>query len=151
MAFAWERGRRLMPLSAPESRPVLILVPDFPIGAAEAYGWLAEDRAAGVVQRPPPSILPGPDSLRDWDVLREIALNDLAVSVFARRPALRELRDWLAGAGAELAMLCGSGSCVAGVFGDEASRDRAAEGLARRSDVGCIRTRTLGSPDPDPG
>jgi 4-diphosphocytidyl-2-C-methyl-D-erythritol kinase len=143
MALAWGRGDRLVPLDPPPSRPILILVPDFPIGAAEAYGWLAEDRAAGSSYLPPAGFVPPTRAVSDWKSLRALAHNDLEEPVFRRHPELRGLKGRLLDEGAEIALLCGSGSCVAGVFAVAATRDAAAEALAHQADVRIIRTRTL--------
>lgn len=144
MALAWERGRRLLPLESPFSRPVLIVVPGYPIGAGEAYGWLAADRAAGLVSLPGPCLHPGPAELAEWSVLERLAVNDLEPPVFRRYPELAEIRDTLADCGAESAVLCGSGSCVAGLFPDEAALEHAAEAFHGTEGRSTIRTRTLG-------
>lgn len=148
MALAWERGRRLLPLVAPASRPVLILVPDYPIAAGQAYDWLAADRAAGLVDGPGPTLHPGPAELTRESVLDGLAINDLAEPVFRRHPDLAEMRDSLADCGAEIALLCGSGSCVAGVFRDESALAHAAQELRRIPGLSMIRTRTLAREKP---
>jgi 4-diphosphocytidyl-2C-methyl-D-erythritol kinase len=122
---------------------VLILDPGWPIGAAEAYEWLAEDRVNGASDAPGARVFPGPGALARWDVLARLAGNDLEEPVFRRHPDLRRLRDALRDAGAEIALLCGSGSCVAGVFVDDRSRDAAA-GAAARLPARVIFTRTMG-------
>jgi len=147
MALAWERGRRLLPLEPPPARPLLVAVPPFGIATADAYRWLAEDRRAdtdsdewieaGV-------LLPAPDALRSWATLERLAGNDLERPVFRRHPELARLRDALREAGATVALLCGSGSSVAGVFAAEAERDAAAERLERDAGVRAIRTATKG-------
>jgi 4-diphosphocytidyl-2-C-methyl-D-erythritol kinase len=142
MALAWERGRRLLPLGAPSVRPVLIAVPDFPIAAGQAYGWLAEDRAAGLGKPPAPARLPSPSSLSDpWDI-PDLAINDLEGPVFRRCPRLREIRESLSNHGAAVALLCGSGSCVAGVFHHSEARDRADHLLDGSPGLKTIRTST---------
>jgi len=143
MALAWEHGRRLLPLEAPPSRPVLIVVPDYPIGAGEAYGWLAEDRAAGLEVLPGPGLLPRPADLSEGSVLGRLAANDLEEPVFRRHPDLAGIRDSLVDRGADVALLCGSGSCVAGLFSDESALARAVESFHRAEGLSTIRTRTL--------
>jgi len=151
--LAWGRGQRLLRLSPPPPRPVLLLIPDFGVSAAEAYGWWSDDRdaaeaaaaAADLVADVLPGtlaaggpgaeaeevrpvaagVLPWPAELGRWEALAEVAGNDLERSVERRRPALRKARQALQAAGAELALLCGSGSCVAGVFADESACDTA--------------------------
>lgn len=112
------RGERLELLPAPPRRPVLILVPDFGVSAAHAYAWWAEDRASGLADRSPG----GEAAPTDWSTIEARATNDLAAPVERRHPALREAREALVAAGASMALLCGSGSCVAGIFGNEAAR-----------------------------
>jgi len=148
MALAWERGRRMLPLDAPSSRPVLVVVPGYPIGAGEAYGWLAEDRTAGLVSEPGPCLHPGPAELSEVSALDRLAVNDLEEPVFRRHPELAEIRYKLAGLGAVVAILCGSGSCVAGLFQDAAARDHAAEAFHGVDGLSTIRTRTLGQAGP---
>lgn len=143
MALAWERGRRLLPLEAPPSRPVLIVVPDYPIAAGHAYGWLAADREAGLALPPGPGVHPCPADLSRKSVLDRLAINDLASPVFRRHPDLAEIRGSLADRGADIALLCGSGSCVAGVFPDESSLARAAQAFTGDPRLSMIRTRTL--------
>lgn len=159
-AFAWERGRRLMPLGPPPARPVLIAVPPFGVSAADAYRWLAADRSSGeagsarkagsTASSAPVSgfILPRPEALAGWAALDRLVCNDLERPVFGRHPELGVIRDELLRQGARHAVLCGSGSCVAGIFESEVERDRAAMELERAAGVGTIRTATIG---PDAG
>ena len=148
MVLAWERGRRMLPLEAPPSMPVLVVVPAYPIGAGDAYGWLAEDRAAGLVSPPGPCLHPGPAEFSNRSALERLAVNDLEEPVFRRHPELAEIRDTLADLGAAIAILCGSGSCVAGVFRDTAARDRAADAVQGVDGLSVLRTRTLGRDGP---
>ena len=112
MALAWGRGERLLPLRAPEPRPVLLVVPDFPVSTAEAYGWLASERGSYL---PEGGVL-APDSLATWEALVAIAENDFQRVVGRRHPVIAELVDELEAADAVIAMMSGSGSAVFGVF-----------------------------------
>ena len=153
-ALAWDRGTRLLPLEPPPSRAVLIVVPDFGVSAGEAYTWLRVDRAdsseAGAVG---PGTLPATTELADWDVLAGLAQNDLADPVYRRYPELRATTEALAARGAVIALLCGSGACVAGVFQTRAQRDTAAEQLRGDPTIGkawsLIRTWTDGPGYPE--
>ena len=136
MALAWERGRRLMPLRPPPSRPGLILVPPFRVATSEAFAWLDGGRRAGGWDEGSAigasGYLPGPGRLHDWGVLARVAHNDFEAILFDRYPVLRELRDALRAAGAEIALVSGSGPVLYAVFADPARRDAAAgTGLAR--------------------
>lgn len=151
LALGWERGRRILPLRPPPARPVLIAVPPFGVSAADAYRWLAADRtteAGGPKAVESGVVLPPPESLADWDVLAGLAVNDLQPAVFRRHPVLGVIHAALSEAGAGIALLCGSGACVAGIFDTVAARDRAGEVLESEAGVRAIRTSTLG---PEPG
>ncbi|MFW6089839.1 MAG: 4-(cytidine 5'-diphospho)-2-C-methyl-D-erythritol kinase [Gemmatimonadota bacterium] len=146
-ALAWDRGQRVLPIAPPPARPVLIVVPGVGISAAEAYGWWSEDTAAGEAE---PETLPAADRLASWATIERLAANDLGGPVERRRPELAAERRALESAGATVALLCGSGSCVAGVFADEATRDAARATLAARHDIGTdwrvLSTWTEGPP-----
>lgn len=152
MALGWERGRRLLPLPSPPARPVLIAQPPFGIPATEAYRWLAHDRDEPVADsdsktaRGGAALFPGPDELADWEALERLAANDLQEAVFRRHPELGIIRDALSEAGATVALLCGSGACVAGIFAEEEAMDRAERDLQPKLGSRLIRSATLGPP-----
>lgn len=162
-ALGWERGRCLLPLEAPPSRPGLLLVPPVRVATPEAYRWLDEARAergsaeasvrpgepggAGregdVAPAETTVLLPPAREIGRWEHLDRLAANDFEPVVFDRHPELAEARDELRRAGADLALLAGSGSSVFGLFAGEDERDRAAERW-RESDVPAVPFRTLG-------
>lgn len=116
------RGDVLAPLPPLPSRPVLLLIPPFPVSTSEAYRWLDEDRERAVVTTDGAA----PDGARpaSWDDAVRQACNDFEGPVFRRHPELRALREALAEAGALVALLSGSGSTVFGVFaGEDEARD----------------------------
>ena len=160
-ALAWDRGQRMLPLAPPPARPVLVMVPDFGISAAEAYGWWAEDAATSEPEVGSPrdaspeaasGALPGPDRLAEWETIEQLAMNDLGPPVERRRPELGAAREALISTGATIALLCGSGSCVAGIFRTEAERDAARPVLSSGNAVPpgweFIPTWTAGSDTP---
>lgn len=115
-ALGWERGRRLLPLRAPARRPVILLVPDFGVSAAAAYAWWSADDAAAGRDGPGAAALPDVAALGDWSALERLAGNDLAAPVERRHPVLATAVDALARSGAATSLLCGSGSCIAGIY-----------------------------------
>ena len=131
-ALAWGRGQRVLPLSPPPARPILIVAPDSGISASEAYGWWSDDAPPAEAA---PEILPLADRLTTWAVIEQRATNDLAGPVERRRPELAAARRELEAAGATVAILCGSGACVAGVFPGEAERDAARARLAAGDEI----------------
>lgn len=162
-ALGWGRGDRLLPVPPAPSRPMVVAVPDVRIGAAEAYGWLDEDREApaeagppgdvasgpaagdarpsGASDRPGSALLPPPGAWDDWGTLGRLAGNDFERPVFARFPELGWWKEELEGEGAELGLLCGSGSALVGVFTDADRRDAAARRLEAAETVRVLRTR----------
>jgi 4-diphosphocytidyl-2-C-methyl-D-erythritol kinase len=80
-ALAWGRGDRLMVLPPPPSVGCVVLVPDFRISTAEAYGWLAAS--------PEPS--PAPRTYKSgefgtWDRIAAHGYNAFERVVFERYP-----------------------------------------------------------------
>jgi 4-diphosphocytidyl-2-C-methyl-D-erythritol kinase len=134
MALAWGRGERMMPLRVLDPRVVVLLVPDFAINTAEAYGWLATDRG----RYEPLAAALAPDSVATWENLSAVATNDFEAVVARRQPRIAELVDALAGGDAVVAMMSGSGSTVFGVFADAPDM----EALAARTGITPILTAT---------
>ena len=134
LAWGAGRGDRLTPLDPLPSRPVLVVVPPFPVGTADAYAWLDEARGAAdaaisadaTADDWPP---PGPVT---WDAVRDGAVNDLEGVVFERHPGLAEIKGLLERAGAEPALMAGSGSTVFGVFRDEGDLSSARRMIEKR-------------------
>lgn len=72
--------------------------------------------------------------------------NDLENIVFQRYPVLRDLRDRVLEAGAEVALLSGSGSTVFGIFESEVMAEDAALGLSMDSSVRVKVCRAVARP-----
>jgi 4-diphosphocytidyl-2-C-methyl-D-erythritol kinase len=111
-ALAWGRGERLLAVSPPPSRPVVLIAPGFAVDTAEAYRWVAESREG---YSPQPALLDA-TAFSDWQQIESLATNDFERVVGGRHPRIAELVDELASFGAAPAMMSGSGSTVFGVF-----------------------------------
>jgi len=122
-ALAWGRGERLLPLPAPPTAPILLVVPPFGISTPAAYQMLDEARE-GRVEVPVPARLT-PDITSSWANVARYAENDFQTPTFNRYPMLRAIKVALQDAGATISMLSGSGSAVFGVFPDERTRETA--------------------------
>lgn len=112
MALAWGRGERLFPLHALEPRPVVIVMPEFPVATADAYAWLASDRGSYV----PTGDVLAPESVATWEAIAAVATNDFGPVVSRRHPEIGEIMDSLSSLNAIFSLLSGSGSSVFGVF-----------------------------------
>jgi len=106
------------------------------VNTAQAYRWLAEERAARPVSLAPTLFLFG--RLSSWRTLAGAARNDFEPVVGERHPTLREVAGTLREHGASIALMSGSGSTVFGVF-DE--RPDAPE-LERATGCRVLLTRT---------
>jgi 4-diphosphocytidyl-2-C-methyl-D-erythritol kinase len=134
MALGWGRGERLHPLPVLESRPVLIIVPDFPVATSDAYGWVSADRGS----YEPVAAVITPESIATWEGIAALGSNDFESAVARRHPRIAELLDEIRAADALLALMSGSGSTVFGVFAE--APDAAA--MTRNAGLTTIATRT---------
>jgi 4-diphosphocytidyl-2-C-methyl-D-erythritol kinase len=140
LALAWGRGERLLPLPEPPRAPVLLAVPPFGVSTPGAYRAFDEHRAAGWIPQPRVHRVA---SFQTWTALAARATNDFEPVLFERYPLLPALKAALLDAGAELALLTGSGSALFGIFRTRAHCREAAETLrAAFSDVDFIETTT---------
>jgi 4-diphosphocytidyl-2-C-methyl-D-erythritol kinase len=137
------RGDRIEPLEPASERPLLLGLPPFGISTARVFARFSARLTP-----------PGNDvSLRDPSAHKvpvgkdfRLAVNDLEEVVFRDWPELRRFRDALHEAGAEPAMLSGSGSTVFGVFDDEVAMHHAMRRLrAAFEGWRVIATRTVRS------
>ncbi|MDX6554407.1 MAG: 4-diphosphocytidyl-2-C-methyl-D-erythritol kinase [Miltoncostaeaceae bacterium] len=119
----WARGRGELLEPAPAPRfAALLAMPGFGLSTPAVYR--AFDRLPAPPAgdgRPAPAGLP---ALAGW------VRNDLWPPALALRPGLGAVARALRAAGAETALLCGSGSAVAGLFEDAAAAERARPALA---------------------
>ena len=127
-AHATGRGERLVRLVGADGSAwrcpfwLVVAVPDVHVSTAGAFaGVVPSDRG-----RPDLAAAVVSDDPGRW---RAEVTNDFQRSVETAHPAVRDVRERLEAAGAELAVLSGTGSAVVGVFGGEAAARRAAAGL----------------------
>ena len=146
LASATGRGERLTPWPPLPAADVLVVDPAFPVATRDAFRWWDEGHLAGRVAAAPARTpnAPGPARPDRFDALGSLARNDFESVVFERHPELRRVRDALLEAGASVALLSGSGSCVFGLF-DGAPPPREAEERLRAVLPGArvLHTRTL--------
>lgn len=116
------RGEEVKRLEDVPPLHFLILKPDFACPTGEVYrAWDEVGRTGSTKME---EVL---EAFRrgDFAALRQMKLNDLEGPAFHLYPQLAELKEALLGAGAEVALLCGSGSAVVGVYGSPEERDAA--------------------------
>jgi 4-diphosphocytidyl-2-C-methyl-D-erythritol kinase len=137
-ALAISRGDEVYPLEGPTDLPIVLILPDFSISTAEAYGNLRlTKREAGL------KLLHFAWSLPEARVeLREL-VNDLESAAGERFDSIQEYKRLLLDLGASSSMMSGSGSSVFGIFHDEASAENAARSLGLRG-IRAVATATIG-------
>jgi 4-diphosphocytidyl-2-C-methyl-D-erythritol kinase len=124
-ALGLGRGEVLYPLPDVPSMGVLVVKPPFGVSTADAYRWYgaAPGQRSGYGQALSVPWYPGP----------LVMANDLEGPVIGHHPELLAIRRALLRRGAEVALMCGSGSAVYGLFPTVEGARAAAAGLARPS------------------
>lgn len=108
LSLAWGRGERMLALPALPARELLLCLPPFGVSTAEAFGWVSGVRhSAASVELA---------RLADWAGVKTLVYNDFQAIVGAIHPEIWEALNLLNEAGADIAMMTGSGSTVFGVF-----------------------------------
>lgn len=142
-ALAWGRGERMLALTPPAPRDVMLLVPPFSVNTAEAFGWLGQSAAAARGRRRTESVAFVLPQLSDWDFLRTLARNDFEWVVEQHHPELRALREYLGWLGQPLVSMSGSGSTLFAIWTTDSSRTPPPGlGLEVPSGVQFVETRT---------
>ncbi|HEU4596973.1 MAG TPA: 4-(cytidine 5'-diphospho)-2-C-methyl-D-erythritol kinase [Pyrinomonadaceae bacterium] len=121
-------GAEITPLKDLPRKCLVLVTPGVRVSTAEAFkalGVTALTKAGSAVMLP---ISHAEAEFRDS--LCEVMTNDFEPSVFRLFPEIGRARDALKSAGAECAMLSGSGSSVFGVFENESAAERARASLA---------------------
>ncbi len=140
VALAWGRGERLLALPPLPSRPVALVFPPFSVATADAYGWIAETRGP---LAPRGSLLTIAD-VSSWDRIARVAGNEFEPVVASRHPEIASYIDALRAAGAEIAMMSGSGSTFFGVFASKPNSGELASATAARVLVTRTAERVVG-------
>ena len=139
-ALAWGHGERLFRLPPPPPAPVLLVVPDFGVSTAEAYGQLDAARAADPARG---AVVLDPTALSGWGSIARLGGNDFESVLFAREPRLRALFERLAETRPLLLRLSGSGSAIAAVYRTPDDRNAAQDVLGQPDRVSFFATETM--------
>jgi 4-diphosphocytidyl-2-C-methyl-D-erythritol kinase len=115
-------GERLYPLPRVPRFWLVIVYPGFPVSTAWAFGKLPSTLTKAPVNTSIPS------SLKSFDRLANLLVNDLEIVTLKRYPKIRLLKERLLHQGAAGGLMSGSGSSVFGIFG---SRRQAAKAWRR--------------------
>jgi 4-diphosphocytidyl-2-C-methyl-D-erythritol kinase len=124
------RGEDVEPVTVTGSRWLVLVNPGFPIDTKGAYDKLAAARRQQGVRPLQPALarLVGRATL-SWDEVIPLMENDFESALAPFHPELAEIKTGLILAGAEAALLSGSGATVFGVFRNEAAALKARDSL----------------------
>ena len=137
-------GQEVLPLSMAGERWIVLVNPGFPIETKWAYDRLASTRK---------QVLPLGEPLKNievdqaisWDRITSLMENDFEAPLFPVFPELETIKEEFMAAGAQAALLSGSGATMFGVFSDEKAACRAKSALAHVSQRNIILARSLSS------
>jgi 4-diphosphocytidyl-2-C-methyl-D-erythritol kinase len=131
------RGEEIYPLECQPEVPIVLILPDFAIATAEAYGNL-------ILTKREPSLKLRDLALSYLGGRKELLdlVNDLEFATLDYTPAIHKYKEQLVELGASLSLMSGSGSAVFGIFDDEALARSAAARL-ETDGIRAIATRTL--------
>lgn len=131
------RGEEVFPLAHQVDVPIVLILPDFAISTAAAYGELilTKRKSSLKLQNFASSSLSGENGLPELT-------NDLEAATKEHLSSIKEFKKSLTHLGAVVALMSGSGSAVFGIFDDGAAAESAARSLAERG-TRAIATRTL--------
>lgn len=122
-------GERISPVTLAGDRWILLVNPGFPIHTKSAYQRLDEGRGAGFQ---PDNHFPdwnGTDPM-SWDDVVPLIKNDFEDVLLDDYPELAHIKNALLTAGAEAALVSGSGATIFGIFSDESKAQHARMQLA---------------------
>jgi 4-diphosphocytidyl-2-C-methyl-D-erythritol kinase len=120
-ALGLGRGDEIYPLIEFPSHHLVVVLPAFGVSTKEAYEWLSSARFEDAVEDRANLARPSDDGF----------VNDFERVVEARHADVRDIREQLKRAGANVARMSGSGSAVFGAFSTAAGARRAAARLRR--------------------
>ena len=129
-ALGMGRGEELYPLADQPARKVLLVAPAVHSSTAEAYTDLSQKLTSIALQNKLFSF-----QQQVWGTATVQMANDFEEVVFARHPALQQIKDRLEQAGAAAAAMTGSGSALFGIFQDSTALRRARESFTGESTV----------------
>jgi 4-diphosphocytidyl-2-C-methyl-D-erythritol kinase len=121
-------GEQVLPMTLEGDRWVILVNPGFPIHTKSAYQRLDEGRSDGLQCANPVSAWHGKDSV-SWDEVLPQLKNDFEEVLLSDYPELTTIKEALMTAGAEAALVSGSGATVFGVFSDETMARKASNQL----------------------
>lgn len=125
------KGEAVVPVTVKGSRWIVLVNPGVAINTGWAYQRLAEQRTSIKPLSTEHEQISRNGSI-SWDEVLPLMENDFEPALAASHPVLADLKAELRRAGAEAALLSGSGATVFGVFRDESRARRASARLEQQ-------------------
>jgi len=136
-ALGLSRGEDLYPLADLPPWSVVLALPGFGVATADAYRWFDTDGALAAGAGPGAGA-----AIAAWPGRRLALVNDLEGPVTRRHPEIGAARHALESAGADAALMTGSGSAVFGLFSRARTAGLGARAVAEAGFV-ALATRTV--------
>jgi 4-diphosphocytidyl-2-C-methyl-D-erythritol kinase len=127
-AFARGRGELLEYFALSLPYAIVVCYPNVHVSTAWAYGHTAFSRQEDL----PDLRAVIRDGTHDPSVLRDHLANDFEPAVIAAYPVIGEIKRFMREAGAQVALMSGSGSSVFGLFDDPPAAENASAALRSR-------------------
>ena len=135
-------GQEVFPLSMAGERWIVLVNPGFPIETKWAYDRLGSTRK---------QVLPIGEHLKkievdqsiSWERLTALLENDFEAAIFPVFPELKNIKAEFLAAGAQAALLSGSGATMFGVFSDESAALQAKSALGHITQRNIILARSV--------
>ena len=136
-ALGLSRGEDLYPLADLPPWSVVLALPGFGVATADAYRWFDTDGALAAGAGPGAGA-----AIAAWPGRRLALVNDLEGPVTRRHPEIGAARRALESAGADAALMTGSGSAVFGLFSSARAAGLGARAVAEAGFV-ALATRNV--------
>jgi 4-diphosphocytidyl-2-C-methyl-D-erythritol kinase len=140
-------GERVTPLPEPEEFFAVLLPDREGLSTADVYGEadrLGLGRSAGELERSRAELAGAAAGGASPLSYRELLVNDLGEAAISLRPSIGEALSALRDAGADAAIVTGSGPTAVGLFGDDGAAEEAALRLRAAGRAAIVATSSVG-------
>ena len=137
-------GQEVLPLSTAGERWIVLVHPGFPIETKWAYDRLASTRKQVFPIGEPLNKIEVAQAI-SWDRLTGLMENDFETAIFPVFPELEKIKEEFMAAGAQAALLSGSGATMFGVFSDESAAFQAKIALGHVTQRNIILAKSVSS------
>lgn len=144
-ALATGRGELVKPLDDAREQHLLIIKPNASVATVNAYNALNSSALTSSDAKPILLRSQASDDSASFDL--NALHNDFEAVIFQLEPEIERAKNALLKSGARLAMLCGSGAAVSGIFENEDAQERAIQAIELETGWRAFPCKTVGRSD----